>query len=169
MKLSSRTVNDQARLLRFTRYVGLHKLPLWIALFAVTAIVTVPYVLMCTGGGIDARVIIAFCLIIGIDFFYVCSYFIIPVATVKKAPLLNVTIVFTFLDSIFAMDALTKKGSDRSTFRYSDLVKIAESKEDLYLYITKSQAFIVDKSGFTSEELNELKDYISSKLKTKKK
>ena len=168
MKLTARTVNNKERLIRFSNYAGLHKLGLWLALLAATVFVTIPFVLQFTGQGIDARVIIGFCLVTGLDFFYVSSYFIIPRATLKKSPLLGVTIVFTFLDSIFAMDALTKKGSDRSTFRYSDLVKIAESKEDLYLYITKNQAFIVDKSNFTEEELSELKAYIKSKIPSTK-
>jgi len=168
MKLTARTVNNKERLLRFSNYVGLHKMVLWLVLLAATVLVTIPFVWQFTGGGIDARVIIAFTLIVGIDFFYVSSYFILPRATLKKSPLLGVTIVFTFLDSIFAMDALTKKGSDRSTFKYTDLVKIAESKEDLYLYITKNQAFIVDKSCFTEEELSELKSYIKGKIDSKK-
>ena len=168
MKLTARTVNNKERLLRFSNYVGLHKMWLWIALFVATVLVTIPFVMMFTGAGVDAKVIIAFVLVLGLDFFYVSSYFILPRATMKKSPLLGVTIVFTFLDSIFAMDALTKKGSDRSTFRYTDLVKIGENKDDLYLYITRSQAFIVDTSGFSNEETAELKAYIKSKIDSKK-
>ena len=165
MKLTARTYNDRARLLRFSNYVGLHKLGLWLALLAVTVLVAIPFVLQFTGAGIDAGLIVIFCIVLAVDAFYVCTYFVFPRGTSKKSPLLGVTIVFTFLDSIFAMDALTKNGSDRSTFRYADIVKIGESKEDLYLYITKTQAFIVDKSGFSAEELSELKSYISDKIR----
>ena len=167
MKLTSRTLNDRERLLRFSNYVGLHKIKLWLILFAVTALVTVPFILQFTGFGVDAKVIVAFCLVLIVDIFYLVSYFVVPRYALNKSPLLGLTIVFTFLDSIFAMDALTKKGSDRSTFKYSELVKVRESKQDLYLYITKSQAFIVDKSGFSEEELTELKNYINSKIEGK--
>ena len=167
MKLTSRTLNDRDRLLRFSNYVGLHKIKLWLILLAVTALVTVPFILQFTGFGVDAKVIIAFCLVLIVDIFYLVSYFVVPRYALNRSPLLGLTIVFTFLDSIFAMDALTKKGSDRSTFKYSELVKVRESKQDLYLYITKSQAFIVDKSGFSEEELTELKNYINSKIEGK--
>ena len=167
MKLTSRTLNDRDRLLRFSNYVGLHKIKLWLILLAVTALVTVPFILQFTGFGVDAKVIIAFCLVLIVDIFYLVSYFVVPRYALNRSPLLGLTIVFTFLDSIFAMDALTKKGSDRSTFKYSELVKVRESKQDLYLYITKSQAFIVDKSGFSEEELAELKNYINSKIEGK--
>ena len=167
MKLTSRTLNDRDRLLRFSNYVGLHKIKLWLILLAVTALVTVPFILQFTGFGVDAKVIIAFCLVLIVDIFYLVSYFVVPRYALNRSPLLGLTIVFTFLDSIFAMDALTKKGSDRSTFKYSELVKVRESKQDLYLYITKSQAFIVDKSGFSEEELTELKKYINSKIEGK--
>ena len=46
MKLSSRTVNDRDRLLRFSNYVGIHKMWLWLALSAATVLVTIPFVLM---------------------------------------------------------------------------------------------------------------------------
>ena len=60
MKLTSRTLNDRDRLLRFSNYVGLHKIKLWLILLAVTALVTVPFILQFTGFGVDAKVIIAF-------------------------------------------------------------------------------------------------------------
>ena len=168
MKLTSRTTNDRERLLRFSNYVGLHKFWLWIGLLCATVFVTVPFILQFTGAGVDGKVIFAFCLVLVIDAFYLITYFVVPRSSLKRSKLLGVTIVFTFLDSLFAMDALTKNGSDRTTFKYTELVKVAESKNDLYLYITKTQAFIVDKSKFTAEEAKELKSYIQSKIDSKK-
>ena len=168
MKLSVRTFNDKERLLRFSTFVGLHRIGLWICLGVVSAMVCVPFVLQFTGGGFDGKVTFSFVLISLFDIFYLFTYFVLPRLTIDKMPLLGVTIDFTFLDSLFIMSASSKNGVEESTFRYTDLHGIKEGKEELYLYITKSQAFIVDKTALDEETLKALKDHIKSKMTPQK-
>ncbi len=164
MNLTVRTYYDKERLFRFSTYVGLHRIWLWICLSAVTALVTVPFVLQFTGAGIDGKIIFGFIIILLVDIFYLFTYFVLPRLTVNKMPLLGITIEFTFLENRFLMNAISKNGEDKSAFKYIDLNRIAEGKKELFLYITKSQAFIVDKSSLSHEQISELKTHIKNKM-----
>ncbi len=162
MNLSARTFYDEKRLIRFSVFVGLHRIGLWICLLAVTALVTVPFIFQFTGMGVDWRIILGFVVVLIIDFFYLFTYFVLPRSTVNKMPLLGVTIDFLFLDTIFIMTASGKKGEEKSTFKYIDLNRVKESsdKKEIYLYITKSQAFIVDTSKLGADKHTALKEHI---------
>ncbi len=164
MNLSVSTFYDKDRLLRFSAFSGLRRIGMWVFFAIASIFVTVGFILQFLGMGIDGTVIFCFVIVWLVDLFYLFSYFVLPRLTVKKMPLLGVKIDFLFLDSIFVMTSVTNRGEDKSTFKYSELHKIIEAKYDLYLYITKHQAFILDKTNLSEEQIKELKDHIQGKI-----
>lgn len=47
---------------------------------------------------------------------------------------------------------------------YNDLYKVYETKNNIYIYINSTQAFLVSKSGFDSK-LDEVKEFLKNKFK----
>jgi len=164
MNLTVKTVYSKERLLRFANFVAFRKLFMWIILAIVTILATIPFVFQFTTIGINGNIILGFCLILLADLFYVFSYFIAPRMTINKSPSLGVAINYTFLDSVFLMDSSSKAGAEKATLNYTSLLKVKESKTDIYLYISRNQAYIVDKSEMTEEQATELFSFLNNKL-----
>ncbi len=96
-------------------------------------------------------------------------YVLIPHILVKSAMKKGTETVnsYTFTETKFTVNSSTEGMSGTSEVEYSGLVKATENKEFFYLYILKNQAFIVDKSGFTEQEIKELRTVIEQALDKK--
>ena len=75
--------------------------------------------------------------------------FVLPRFIVNKSPILNANILFEFHEDIFKISATLKNGTESSELNYSAIVKLMESKQDIYLFISQRQCYILDKSSFT--------------------
>ena len=148
MNFSVQTVYDKERLLRFNNFVVLRKRVFWFFIIACTVLVTVCLAIVLALDPHDSNIWACAALIYFIDATYAFCYFVLPRFTINKALELNANIIFEFQEDTFKISATTKNGTESSELNYSAIVKIMESKQDIYLFISKRQGYILDKSGF---------------------
>ena len=70
---------------------------------------------------------------------------------------------FKFYDKIFTVNNLKQI----EEIKYAKIYKTFETKNYFYLYINKTNAFILGKSGFKNKDINEFRDFLKIKLKRK--
>ena len=163
MKISAKTVYSVDKLLGFNYHFARTKLWFYILLAVSTVLVTGAFTMSLALDFCDLRMILCFAAVLLIDAVTVYTHFIHPRFAVKKAPALDATVCFEFTDVNFTISAKNDRFDETSTSSYSNLVKVSETDAFIYLYISKVQAFIVDKSGFTEGTPEALLDLLASK------
>ena len=163
MKFSNRTVYDKERLIRFNNFIVLKKRFFWLFMIVCTVLVFGSFALTLALRIYDSTILLCFALIIVIDITYVLGYLVLPRFTVNKAVGLNTNILFEFQEDTFKLSATNKNGTDSSELNYSSIIKVMESKYDIYLFISKRQGYILDKSGFEAGCPEELLEFLKGK------
>ena len=104
---------------------------------------------------------VVFCIILVI---FIVWRFLKPISEVTKdyksdKVKKSTTYTFNFYDKYFTVQ--DKKTISKT--RYSKLYRIFQTKDFFYLYIDKSHAFLIDKSGFVKGNCNEFYKFIKTK------
>lgn len=163
MNFSNQTIYDKERLIRFNNFVALRKRIFWSFMIVCTVLTSISFVLTLALKSYDLTIFICFAIIVVIDTTFVFCYFILPRITINKAITLNADIFFEFKEDTFKISATTKNGAESSKLNYSAIIKVMESNQDIYLYISTRQAYIVDKSGFNSGCPSEFVNFLKGK------
>ena len=163
MKFSNRTIYDKERLIRFNNFVVLKKRFFWVFMIVCTVLVSISFALTLALKIYDSTILLCFALIMVVDI--TCSFcsLILPRITINKATALNADILFEFQEDTFKLSATNKNGTDSSELNYSSIIKVMESKCDIYLFISKRQGYILDKSGFEAGCPDELLEFLKGK------
>ncbi len=149
MKFSVQTVYDKERLLRFNSFVALTKRVFWSLMIVCTVLITVAFAISLALDPQYNTTWLCFGLVLFSDIICVFCSFILPRFTINKAVGLNADIVYEFDEVTFKISATIKSGTEASELNYSAIVKVMESEQDIYLFISQRQAYVLDKSGFT--------------------
>lgn len=165
MEIRNTTVYTKNRLLGFNSFTVLRNVAMWIFFSVATALVTACYILQFFLFERSAAISFSFYFIIFFDAVYAFACFLLPIITIKKSKSNNITVNYIFGESTFFMSAQTVNGTEKAELPYANIIKALESKNDIYLYIGKNQAYIVDKSGFTEGTLDGFKGLIRAKVK----
>ena len=147
MEFSASTVYTYERLYGFNMYVVRKKLWFWILLSLSTVMCAISFGLSIAMRDVGLFEIFLVALIVLIDAVSVITYLVIPRSAIKKGPAFNSTVNFEFYHDCLKISADTKIGKEVSELRYSAIVKYAEANSDIYLFISKNQAFIIDKAS----------------------
>ena len=59
---------------------------------------------------------------------------------------------YTFIDNALTIKLISEKATSSETIKYTSFYKVYDAKDAIYIFIDKAQAFLVDKSAFSSEE-----------------
>ena len=163
VRFSADTVYDRERLLRFNTFYLLRKRVIWIIMAISTLLVTFAFSWQAALGSYPQTVVLCFVLVWVIDIFYIVFYLVLPRFTIKKARSLNAHIEYTFDEYFFKLesDALMQKNAPG--IPYSAVEKMMQSKQDIYIFLTGKQCFIVDKAGFTQGSCEGFIDFMLSK------
>ena len=163
MNFSVQTVYDRERLLRYQNFVALRKSVFWFVMIACTVLVTIclaiNYALDLHSSTVRNEVL----LIYFIDLIYVFAYFVLPRFTINKNHSLNANLIFEFQESTFKVLVTTKNATDSSELNYSIISKVMESKQDVYLFISRRQSYVLDKSGFTIGNYEDFLKFLKEK------
>ena len=163
MKLSVTTVYDKERVLRFNNFVVSKKKVFWSTMIACNILVVFSVALVLVLEPQDLT-ILAYAALIGfIDVVAAFCFFVLPRLTLKKSLALNANVVFDFEEDVFKVLATMKNGTDSSELNYSAIVKVMESKQDIYIFVSNNQSYILDKSGFTVGRAEDLLTFLKAK------
>ncbi len=168
MELSVVTEYNYKRRVRFTDYYFTHRIVLWvlIGIFAADGIYWI-WDMILNGVWLYYNLFpLIYCLFFIL--LLVFSYFIFPRIKLRRSAANNLTCALTFHDDAFVMVTDSPLVQENSRISYEQIYKIAEGKEDMYIFLTKRNALIIDKSGFVQGDEHQLKDFLSTKLDKKK-
>ena len=59
---------------------------------------------------------------------------------------------YTFTDNELTIKLVSEKATSSETIKYASFYKAYDAKAAIYIFIDKAQAFLVDKSAFSSKE-----------------
>lgn len=168
MPIEIKTVYTKERLLRFSYYVFGRKLILNI-LYLILGIFAL---LTLIAGAILDVLTIEIALMLSVGLLIVLAYFLLnlllPQILVRKANNLNTDINYSFSEENLSIIAENSLINENTNIKYDIFKKIVKYKNELYLFIEKYQAFIVDLSETDEEIVSTLKALLSTKVAHKK-
>ena len=165
MEFSAATVYTYERLYGFNLFVAKKKLWFWILLAISTLTCIMAFSMSLIAGNVGFIEIFLIASVIFVDVISVITYFVIPRSAIKNSPALNSTVIFEFYHDCLKICAETKLGKEASELLYSSIVKYDESKGDIYLFISKNQAFIVDKAAVSEGAAEKLTEFLKLRIK----
>lgn len=77
---------------------------------------------------------------------------IFPSINYKKTFLKGMVLDYTFGEDEFTVSLTSEKAKSSETIKYTSFYKVYDTKNAIYIFIEKAQAFLVDKSAFSSAE-----------------
>jgi len=167
MPIESTTVYTKERILKFNRFVAMSKKWMWVFMTVCNIIILFGVVLMILLGDFE-KIIFLLGIMAVSDFILIFNNFIIPRIAVKKQIGLHANIKFSLNEHNIHIQASTVNGIEDCTYNYPMIVKAAAQDNELYLFISKSRAFIVDMSLLADEHKALLKGLLEDKLGAKK-
>ena len=163
MRFSASTVYSAEKLLKFNKFTAFEKKWFWLFLFFCTAMCSASFAVLSLRGSFNLTAFVCLILVSFLDVFYVFVSFALPKISLKKSPTFGATVNFEFYTDSFTVHALTKVGKKSASHRYSSLLKARETENDIYLYIAKQQAYIVDKSSIAPSSIDDFKEFLKNR------
>ena len=102
------------------------------------------------------------------DLAYLFGAFVLPRLTANKSPSINAVLDYVFKDGEMSASVETSKESANSTIKYSAIIKVGKKDDDLYLFISQRQGYVVDISALSEIEVLALKALVTSHLPARK-
>lgn len=174
MEIKTKTEYTVERLIRFNNTHVLKNKLRWILYISATVVLLVLFVFSIVKGisnGDYGRMALyggIFVVMIALDIYTVIASFVLPRSKIKNAPIVGATLSVTFREDGIVVLGHSKGADSNSAHSYLSLQTIIKKGADLYLYVNKSNAYIVDLSQLTEEEIKQIKQRITVKVKDTK-
>ena len=164
MPIDVSTVYSKDRLLKYNFYVVKQKKVLWsvVMLTAVFAVIQFVFKHLDDDGKFYISLILIW------DALVCFLYFVLPIFLVNKAKNKDIIVHYSFTENEIRSCFDNSLISEARVSKYETIVKLAKNGEDLYLFIDKKHAYLVDISTFDTEQLSKLKVALASKIPAKK-
>lgn len=163
MNFSVTTIYKYDRLLGFNFFLASRKRLLWIMLALLTALFTSMLISNLCFGNFSSQLLVYVIVMWCLSLVFLGRYFILPRFTMKRAPGLDMKIKYEFDENGFVISVNKNGALQKATHKYSHILKVMQSKTDIYLFTTKVQCFIIDKSGFSVGTPDELLAFLKRK------
>ena len=163
MNIVSTTVMDEKRMARLFRHFWSKRIAIWILLGIATVFSLLSIVITVFSEEFEAQKLMSPIIIILMDAIVPLYCFGITPLTAKKNPLMGSTYTLEFVEENVKTNIASSSMNSTGELEYSMIIKADENKSDMYLYISKNQAYIVDKSKLVGGTSEELKAFLKSK------
>ena len=168
MPIHITTIYTKERLRAFINYSAASKKFFWIIMVACTVLMAALLVFAATWNILSTSLIMCAFYLVLIDLIYLFAFLILPRITLKKSKQLNTVVEYAFTENSFEMHAHSDYMDDTSTIKYTALHKATKKGPFLYLYPNRTQAFIVDLTSVSEEQIALLKDILSAQFTPRK-
>lgn len=168
MPIHVTTVYTKKALTDFIKYSAASKKIFWAIIIICNILLLGDVALAAVLHLLSTTLILCSALLVWIDLVYIFAFLILPRLTLKKSKQLNTVVEYAFSEDSFEMHAKNDYIDDSTTAKYTALYKIGKKGAALYLYISRSQAFIADLSSLTEDQIALLKTALESNLPAKK-
>ena len=168
MSVKTSTVYTKERLLRFSNFALSAKKHFWIIMAIFSLICIAMFIFSAVMGILSDTVVMCTVVILLLDILWVFMTFIFPRLTVNKAKNLNASVEYTFGPESIHIKSEGNLFSEESTLKYNFLSKVMRNGNDVYIFFNANQAYVVDISSLSSEEIDTIKGYLSQSIPKKK-
>lgn len=168
MPIEINTVYDKKRILAFNDFIAKSKIALWIYMGICTLIVLAGSVYIALLDRMSGAVYVAICAVVILDALAAFMYIAYPRITLNKNKNVGTVIKYTFRDGCFTIEAENPNVQESSTVKYAAIQRVRQGGGDIYLFMSKLQAFIVDTSALSEPELEALKALLKNNIDSKK-
>lgn len=168
MPIEINTIYDKKRILAFNDYIAKSRIALWIYMGICTLIVLAGSIYIALFGHMTGAIYAAIAAIVVIDALTAFVYIVFPRITLEKNRNVGTVIKYTFRDDCFMINAESTNVQESSTIKYPLIKKIRQSGGDIYLFVSKLQAFIVDTSALDEAQREQLRELLGGCVDAKK-
>ena len=120
------------------------------------------------GPPVSESVAAAFFIVWVIGITWIVVALILPLFTVKRAKNLNTVTETTFEEDGMHYNRTSAYSTEEGEVKYGMFVKYIKNKQDLYLFISAKQAWLVDISSLDEQQTQALKAFLKQKIVSKK-
>ena len=160
MEIQNRTVCSKKILIQFQQDIAFTK-KVGIILAFLFALVFIALIIF---GDLSNSQKLLYSIGIVLNLLYFFLGFGLPYLTVNRSPLIDAVLEYTFFDERFQVNTVTKTKKDSANILYSELNKVLKRERMLYLFVTDSDAFLVDLSKMKKSDLFALKEVLKKSL-----
>ncbi len=164
MELKISTVYTKQRLLRFNDYFWMQRKVFFSFMAACTLLVWACVALLIFIDALTDTVVLCCAMVTLIDLAYLFGAFALPRLTANKSPSVDAVLDYVFKDGEMSISVETGNESANSTIKYPAIIKVGKKENDVYLFVSKRQGYIVDVSELSEIELDALKALVTSHL-----
>ncbi len=100
---------------------------------------------------------------IAIALMYVLRNLVVPCLTFRMSGSNQAHVGVVFYEAYCTVQI----GQNKKDFEYESLYRISESDSDIYIFTSQSEVAIVDKAALTGADLEELKEFLRTRVKPK--
>ena len=123
----------------------------------VAIVLALDIVLMCISSEKRMLELLIFFLGLFLLFIQLYYYFVVPAIQYKgRKKFGDVSMTVTFTDDAIKVHTCTDGASSDETVSYGKLVKVSETHDYIFVYITDRSAYVIDKSAIPGNDLVEL-------------
>lgn len=168
MEIKSTTVHNKERLIRYSDYFAKMKKPFWIFYAVCTAWIFLLDAYLLLNDALTFELISMGVLVVFVDLLMVAFFWVIPRIAIKKAHNRDAVLTYTFREDGADFTAESMMIKESGSFKYPAIIKACKNGSDVYLFISKRQAYIVDISELTEIEVLALKALVTDHLPARK-
>ena len=168
MPINVSTVYDRERILRLNNYFARSKFVFWIVMGIASLLVMASFTLLAILDALSFQIWACLISVIFIDILYLFSYLVLPRIALNKNKSLNVKITYSFDTDSFQLNAVNEHMNENMTAKYTMLIKVVKENTDLYMFISNRQAYVVDLSGLSEEQIEILKETMEKHIRPNK-
>ena len=168
MPIEITTVHDKKKLLRYSDYHYSHAIVLWAFLGICTLFMIATIVVGAIFSYVSPTLYAYLAVLLIYDAIVIFLFFGLPRLMVNKNKALNSVAKYKFSNGSFEVDTVSPTMTSNSTVKYDRLTKVRADSESIYLYSMSNQAYIVDISSLTIQQLTELKELLENNIEAKK-
>ena len=174
MEIKTKTEYTVERLIKFNTVHAFKNKLIWVIYIGFTSLIlagTIATVVkgIKTGnyGGLLMYVLVL-AAAIAYDTYVVIKNFVIPRKKIKEAPIVGATFKVIFREDGIEVFGHLKSNDSHSAHSYLSLETVIKKGNELYLYVNKNNAYIVDASPILESELLQIKEAVTKKVKNVK-
>lgn len=119
-------------------------------------------------GSLDPFLLFALIFFVTVDVFYILFYTVLLKPIVKKDPMTDAQVDYSFTDECMEDHTTAKNLTQTTSTKYDAIYKVVEGERYFYIYIAKNMAHIIDKNGFKDGSPDMLRLVLAAHVDSKK-
>ena len=168
MEIKVTTVHNKKRMIKYSDYFAGMRKPFLIFDLICTVVLLACDVFLIMLSALTFELILMTALVIFVDLLMVASFWVIPRIAIKKSHNTDAVLSYVFCDDGADFTAESMMIKESGSFKYPAIIKVCKNDTDVYLFISKRQAYIVDISELSEIETLAFKALVTAHLPARK-